>query len=290
MADLDEGVVSSNSGPVAEATPPSTPADEAPASDVNWSDFAADMDSGDSGDGDSSAAVEGAEEVPAPESQEPPPADSPAVPPQAPAPTPTPTPSQEAVPTPPQTPSSAAPEPQVKYEDWRKEQVEKLAGVYKLSDEMASQLLTEPEVVLPQVLAGLHMSVLETVMNSVTKVIPSMVKEVGVVESREGEARNLFFSANADLKDAKFEPAIMEFGQMYRKVNPNASPEEAAKVIGNMVRTAYGMTSPAQAPATTPPAAPAPAPFVPARGGGSGATPPAATNIFTQLAEEFTDD
>jgi hypothetical protein len=284
--------------PSSDSTPEvSTPANEAPASEVNWSDYAGEMDD-EPGDGDAPLAVEGAEEVPAPKSEEPPPAPPVSEAPQAPTPTlesvattaaPTPT------PTPP-SPAPVSPEPEVKYEDWRKEQVGKLEGAYKLSDEMAAQLLAEPEVVLPKLFADLHMKVLETAMKSVTAVIPTMMQEVQSTNTRETEAKSMFFGVNEDLTDAKFQNAIMEFGTMFRRVNPAASPEEATKVIGNMVRTAFGIPvrgdgqQPAASAVPAAPAATSPAPFVPARGGGSGAAPPPAQNVWANLAQEFIDE
>ena len=80
----------------------------------------------------------------------------------------------------------------------------------------------------------------------------------------------------------------MEMGQVYRRLNPTASPEQAAQAIGNLVRASLGIAMPAQAaPApTSAPAAPV-VPFVPARGGPGGAVVGGSKDSWGQLADEF---
>jgi hypothetical protein len=184
----------------------------------------------------------------------------------------------------------------VNYATWRADQVTKLEDVYKLSDDLAAQLLTEPEVVLPKLAASLHMAVTEAVLHSVNNSLPSVLSSIQATQSVEQKALEMFSGINPDLTDPKYFDSILKVGTMYRQVNPNATPEEAAKTVGNMVRTALGLpalvaTAPAAAPAQ--PAIPVPrgpAPFVPSRGGGGGVVSSAPSNPWEMLAQDFVDD
>jgi hypothetical protein len=187
-----------------------------------------------------------------------------------------------------------APEtPQVDYATWRGEQISKLEGIYKLSDDAAAQLLSEPEVVLPKMAAQLHMAVTEAVLQSVNNALPKVIQSIQQTETVEQKAQKIFNDANPDLVDPKYRDGIFKVGMMYRQMNPNATPEESARVIGNMVRTAYGLQAASAVPTSVAPAAPpapTPAPYVPSRGGGGGVTPAAPSNVWAAMAQEIDDD
>jgi hypothetical protein len=279
------------------ATAEASPAADEPTGspEVNWSEIADGLEEDDSSDNgvlavEGDAEVLGESETPTAPAATPAPTATPTTAEVPPPPTAqSPTPAQEPTPPAPSAPEQPA-QPVVDYNEWRKTQLESLEKVYKLDEETSNQLLTEPEVALPKLLANVHLAVLETAMKSVTSVLPSMLTELQTSSSREQQAEELFYSQNQDLRDAKYKSAILEFGQMFRKVNRDAPAEEAARVIGNMVRTAFGLAAPVQAsapPVATPPVAAKPAPYAPVRGGGSAATPPAAQNVWASLAQEF---
>lgn len=285
---------------VSETPAAASPADEGNSSEVNWSDIATELEQGDDGafaEGDSEIVGDGdptGDSTPPapsePASEVPPAATAPAAPPAAAA-----TPPAEVTP-PIETPApvSVAPEtPPVDYATWRQEQLTKLEDVYKLSDDVAAQLISEPEVVLPKMAAHLHMAVTEAVLQSVNNALPQVIQSIQQSRTVETEAEKLFHGVNPDLADPKYREGILQVGTMYRKMNPKATPEEAARVIGNMVRTAYGLQAPAAVPnppAAAPAPAPTPAPFVPSRGGGGGVTPAAPQNVWAQMAQELDDD
>ena len=276
----------------------SSPADSGDSpSEVNWSDIATELEQG-----DDSAFAEGDAEVveqaspPSPSTAEAPPVVPPTSAPAEPPPPASPAPAPEAV-TPeatPPAPVSVAPEtPAVDYATWRGEQISKLEGLYKLSDDVAAQLLSEPEVVLPKMAAQLHMAVTEAVLQSVNNALPQVIQSIQQSDTVEKSAQKLFTDVNPDLADSKYREGIIQVGTMYRQMNPKATPEEAARVIGNMVRTAYGLQAPAAVPnppAAAPAPAPTPAPFVPSRGGGGGVTPAVPQNVWAQMAQDLDDD
>ena len=286
------------------ASESATPAEETTGSDVNWSqldkDFSQeDLDQGTTVEGDLEV-VPGAGDAVEPTPGVTPPA-TPAV-----APTPAATPTPPAA-TPPvqapavETPAPVAPTPsapQVEpsplpdYAAWRSQREADLAAqTYSITDEDASKLLTEPETVLPRMAARMHMEVMESTVRVMQTMLPRLMQSVQQTEQREISAKSFFQTANPDLADPRLEPAIMEMGQVYRRLNPAASPEQAAQAIGNLVRASLGIAMPAQAaPApTSAPAVPV-VPFVPARGGPGGAVAGGQKDSWGQLADEFLAD
>jgi len=263
-------------------------ASESTESDVNWEGIGDEFVAEDQGldiEGD----VEVVEEAPA----------APAAP-AEPAATPAPAPAAEpaAAPAPastePVAPAPVAPSASnEEYSAWRESRLSQLEQVYALDQEAANAMLTEPETVLPKLAAKVHMEVLENSMRAMQAMVPVMMQQIQHHTEVNSRAKNLFTSVNPDLADPRFEPAIMQLGTVYRNVNRNAPPEEAARAIGNLVRAALGIAAPAQGMASAAPQAPvqAPAaPFAPARGAGGGSMPAAPSNPFEMLAQEFLND
>jgi hypothetical protein len=154
--------------------------------------------------------------------------------------------------------------PDVNRAELRQQYETQLTQYYGMDAETAMRLQTEPELVLPQLAAKVHLEVLDAVMQQLPYRVGEMVTQIQEATKRETEAHDTFFSAYPDLKGYK--DAVLRVGQMYRAANPTANREQAVKAIGDFVRTSLGLVAPA-------PAAPrAPAnPFVPAQGSGGGA-------------------
>lgn len=282
QAPADEG---SDTTFLTTSTEPADPADISsdPADDsVQWGALANEIDAEDEGLDTESEPEVVAEPV------------SPESPTATPAPTPT-TPSVPADPVPAVTPvpaaapaqptPSEAPPPEV-YTAWRDKRISELSGLYALNESDAQALLTEPEVVLPKLVAKAHMEVLEASMRAMQAMMPVMMQQVTQHTERNTQAKGLFTQINPDLADPAYEPAILELGSYYRSKNQQASPEEASRAIGALVRAAFGLTRQEQVTVTPSPAQPAVTPFVPARGGG-GMARPAPSNVFEQLSQEF---
>lgn len=217
-----------------------------------------------------------------------PPATSPVVPP-APAPVIPP------APTPPQGKSEENTASQPSYTDWRSAREQELSTTtYAVNDEDAAALLTEPETVLPRMAARMHMEVLEHAMRSMQVMVPQLLEQVQQSNQANTSAKTFFHGLNPDLADPAYEPAILELGKVYRRVNQDAPPEVAARAIGNLVRAALGISAPGaggQPPASVQQAQPvAMTPFVPARGAGGGVSQPISSNAFEALAREWEHD
>lgn len=186
----------------------------------------------------------------------------------------------------------AAPPPEV-YQTWKAAREKELEGLYTLTEEDAQAALTEPEKLLPKLAAKLHIGVLEASMRAMQAMMPVMLNQVNQATELNTKAKGLFQSVNPDLADPQYEPYILELGQFYRSKNRTASPEEASRAIGDLVRAAFGLARPSQ-PTQQAPVQPTPAaatPFSPVRGGGSrvgGQVKP--LNPFEALDMEFKDD
>lgn len=284
----------------------SEPAEGPTGSDVNWSEIA---DEFDQGDNEGSGTVEGDLEVVSGDGSEPtpaasgetpqatPPAAAPVATPPATAPAPTPEPAAPtppapaAVPTPTPSAPQGEPSPQPNYAEWRAKKEEDLATqTYSINDEDAAKLLTEPETVLPRMAARMHMEVMENAMRAMQVMLPQMMSSVQHATQVETSAKGLFHQTNPDLVDPKLEPAILEMGTVYRRLNPAATPETAAVAIGNLVRASLGIAMPQAAAAPAAAAVPPAVPFVPARGGSGGPIKAGSGDVWGQLANEFLAD
>lgn len=217
-----------------------------------------------------------------------PPATPPVVPPAPPA--------AEIPPQPAAQPTPAQPgQPPADYQAWRQTRETELAStLYAINDADAQALLTEPETVLPRMAARMHMEVMESTMRALQSVLPQAIQGYTQHEQANTQAKQFFSGVNPDLANPAYEPYILQFGEVYRKVNPSAGPEEAARAIGSLVRSALGIAAPQQG-VSAPPAMQvsqpaAPVPFTPARGSGTGSVAPAPANPFAQLANEFLND
>lgn len=185
---------------------------------------------------------------------------------------------------------------QFDWDNWERQQTESLQSLYQLTEEESAAMLTEPETVLPKMAASLHVRIIRNVLSHLPQVLPPLIAQVSSVQQAEQQSRGTFFSVNDDLEDERYFPAIQQFGQLFRQMNPNASPEDAAFAVGNMVRQTFGMElrvkGQAQAPAQSQQAAPVARakPFNPATGGGAGSGTPRPKNPFEALAEDLLHD
>lgn len=177
-------------------------------------------------------------------------------------------------PEPQQTPEQQA-EAQKKLEEdfakWEQGQIAALTEQYGFDEDTASRLQTEPELVLPELAARMHMSVMKQVVETVQRMMPQMVQPVLQRTDIEAKATALFYGVNSDLNPKTHGKAVLQAAQLYRQGNPKASPEEAAAAIGEIVRTTYGLkTKPAPAGAA---GKSKPAPHRPPAAGSRGAAP-----------------
>lgn len=155
---------------------------------------------------------------------------------------------------------------------------ETLASKFTFSEEEALALQTEPEKVLPKLAARLYADVLEDVGRMISSSVPSLVQEYAVSAEREMRAKAEFFGEWPELRD--YEQQVLMVGEMFRKMNPTASPKEAIKRIGEITMATLGLQRKPKEPA-----APKPQAFKPA-GAGRIQTPEPEPNIWEQIFED----
>ncbi len=202
---------------------------------------------------------------------------------------------QEEKPPPQETPEQKAERERREAEE-RKQATQKLEEYYKLPDDLAARLATEPETVLPVMAARLHETVMRGVQEVVARAVPQMLHQYQTVTKANEESRSKFYDRWPSLK--AHEEQVLQIGQMFRQMNPKATPQDALEKIGKLACAALGITedqpkgrsgqSPAPRRPNNQPRRPG---FRPAAVEGSqGGNSPPAENVFTELAEEFIDE
>lgn len=275
-----------------QATPP-TPTESKEASapaPESWADF--DLDSDDEQTTEPVGSADEPPSVPAEESPAPSPVveakpavQAPPVSPPAPAAVEPPAPA--VVQAPPVPVASTTPVPQVDFADLRRQYVSQLESQYAIPAEQATQLLTEPEVVLPKLAAQVHAAVVEQVMAQFQHMLPAEVVKITEGQIRESEAKSAFYLAWPEL--APYEEQVIAAGKMFRQINPTATKEQAIQAIGQLAMQALGLQR-AQ-PAAVAPQAPAPAPSFRPAGVTPARKPAPAMDPFQQaLADMISDD
>lgn len=182
----------------------------------------------------------------------------------------------------------------------REEQRAKFREAYQLTEDQASDIIAKPGEVVPEMLANLHMNVLENTITALAGMIPNMVSQVLRQERAAESANTAFFKTWPALNKQEYYKPLQRMIQTYRTNNPNVAQDQLIQEVGAAAHIAFridpnaGSQPTGQAPAT-PPAAPSaqgtgapPANFRPAAPGGS--VPPAPARektVWDDLNEQF---
>ena len=162
-----------------------------------------------------------------------------------------------------------------------------LVEYYKIPDDQAAKLPTEPENVLPFMAAKLHQTIVKSVQQMLAQQLPQYIVQTNRVQESEKASRNAFYAKWPQLE--KYEQQVLQAGAMFRQLNPNATTEQAIQAIGEIVSKSLNITVAAPGNGTGTVAAPLAATgFIPAGGGGGGRTGPTKTeeNEFTRMSLE----
>lgn len=149
-------------------------------------------------------------------------------------------------------------------------QIEKLVAdqAYQLSAEELEGIQTEPEKVLPTLMARVHMNAVKGVLRHVAQQLPAAVG--AMIEAKEVNRRleDQFYSAWPQLDRNADDSTVRTMAAMYRRMNPQATLDDMIRVVGAQAVVALGKQgAPARArsPQAQPAAQPRRAvPFVPA--------------------------
>lgn len=121
----------------------------------------------------------------------------------------------------------------------RMEQHSKLKDYYKLSDEDAASMVAAPQEVVPDMLANLHMTVLENTMQTIVGMLPQMVSQVVDVARRNEEANKAFFTTWPKLAKQELYAPLERMIGAYRQANPEMPQDQLIKEVGAAAHLAF---------------------------------------------------
>lgn len=170
--------------------------------------------------------------------------------------------------------------------------IKELEEYYKLPDDLASRLATEPETVLPRMAAMVHQAVMRGVQQVVAQTVPQMIMQYQTATKANEESRAAFLGRWPSLKG--HEKQVLEIGAMYRQMNPKSTVEDRLEKIGKLACAALGIAEDAAPVQGQPRQQQRPQQrqqFRPAatQSSQAGNAPPA-ENPYSQMAEEFLED
>ena len=177
--------------------------------------------------------------------------------------------------------------------------IEEALKQYKLTDEQATQLMTDPNEVLPRLAATLEANItqrlVQTMAQMVQQFVPQYTEHYTTQRAQTSQAEDAFFGKWSELKEHK--DRVMDVGRIYRQMKPQATADEFIRDVGMQVWMGVGLPVEKLAaklintPAPQPQAAPVQRPiegYAPANPGGRGPGAPASpSNPFELLAQEI---
>lgn len=156
---------------------------------------------------------------------------------------------------------------------------------YGLNQEELDSLNVNPAEVIPKMLAKVHVNSVSATLHHVAQQLPRMILGIMDARQRNVENENKFYSNWPQLDRTKHGPVVAQIAQVYRQMNPNATPEDFVRQVGAQAVVALGLLQPSGVPAA--PTAPAARQaFVPAAISAPASRAPAQPqNIFEQLGD-----
>ena len=216
-----------------------------------------------------------------------------------PEPTPVVEPVQEAPPTPaepapvatPAVPQQTPEEQAAAYTKYRTDAEAVLSTQhYALSEEMANALEEDASKVIPQLMSKVYMDAMTGAINHVMKNMPQLVESAMGARDAKSKQESAFFTSWPQLDAVKHRDTIVNLGQAYRQVHPNAPAEQFIRDVGAQAVVALQLAAPGaitKVDPNAPPSTPVAAPFVPAGSSSPGSSSPAPQNKFEQLNAMF---
>lgn len=185
--------------------------------------------------------------------------------------------------------ASPTPEPQTIVQPRREDVVSQLASSMAITNEDDIELLrTEPEKVIPKLMANLFYDMHATVMRQVSETLPNMLQDVQTRVASVREAEDAFYGQWPLLKDHA--DTVLSIGKIYRQMNPNADKATAIREIGAMAmvqaKIPFDVTTGKAIETATQPSAASQA-FRPVVTSGVTPAPSAPTDEWSGLVEEF---
>lgn len=192
-------------------------------------------------------------------------------------------------PTPPApTEPPAQPQPSADPTAMRKQAIDYLmANEYRMDDTTARRLISEPETVLPEIAARVHVNIMGDLGKRVSELLPTMVDAMVQQRLNAHSAELEFFGQFPQLNRPQFRPIVAQSLAFVRQTNPEFDRatlmREGATLAAYRIRRTF---RPAQA-NPQPGRAPVP-PYTPVPPGGGAPMPqrPQEGNIWAQMASD----
>jgi len=124
----------------------------------------------------------------------------------------------------------------------RKKLVAELEKRFAISEEEAEELIAEPQKVLPRFKAQLMVELYENLLRAVHTTVPAIVDSVQQYRSQADEYERAFFERWPELKDEKYQDALLRMATAYRQANPDASPEDFIEEVGAQAMVRFKIT------------------------------------------------
>lgn len=196
-----------------------------------------------------------------------------------------------AAPTPQAAPAAAPRTPEQVASDYqahRQQSIEKLAAqTFQLDQATVDALQTEPEKVIPVLMAQATMAAMEATTVAFANMLPDAILRVTKQQREFEQNETEFFTAWPALKDPKYAEQLARAGGLYRQLNPTAPKEQFIQDVGAAVAAALGVQAQAVQPGIVP-TAPRPLPHAPIATSAprSGPVPVAQENRFALLIDD----
>lgn len=177
-----------------------------------------------------------------------------------------------------------------KYEKDRAAAIAKLIEEYRISEDQAPALMTEPEKVLPQLLANMHARVMDNMAQFLRQNLPAYMHHLTQTATAQRQAVDTFFQAWPELNKPEYHQQVARVLGAYRQANPDASVEDVIQAGGVSAMVALRLPLPERVlqrhNVDKPDAKPVGGGLPPATPGASRPAPSKSNNVFTVLAEE----
>lgn len=123
----------------------------------------------------------------------------------------------------------------------RNEYIDSIAEKFAITDEEADQLRTEPEKVLPRLLAKTHTQALEQAVAIMRQNLPQLVGSQLTQQSTAKEVEGKFFGKYPELKSKKAMRTAEKMAKAYRSANPDADLDEVMDNVAFMTWKKLGL-------------------------------------------------
>jgi len=113
--------------------------------------------------------------------------------------------------------------------------------VYALRPEEIEALQSEPEKIVPQLMARAHVNIVRNVVSTLAAQLPQVVHGLIAASKQHQTLQDKFYEAWPQLDPKKHGPDVAKMAAAYRQLNPNATFEEMVRTVGAQSVVALGL-------------------------------------------------